>query len=344
VLTKHYQTDLLTTAEQQQLAQHTDNLKRLQRQTAQNIIDTGLELIAIKELLPLGQFEDYLEHTFGLQSGYTARSAQNFMNVARMFEGKPIDTIAPSVLYLLSAPSTPEQVREHAIELVESGEKITVDRAKGMIAEARAVDVEVVEAEPTNLLKDTDWDAVPDLEVGLFAGLEGEIDLADDDSFDEQRDYISMEPSEPIRAAEVLPSVEPEFLLPERLLTPLKQVCKWFDMDLCRPADIPNVPCDRSFHVSDALHSVWGGSVFLALPESKPDRWVSKLQTSADIRISIVLCNAQTHALWFHQLVFMSSAVCFLNSSPQAVFYVGSSPKVFIDAFVGLGAIVRRAA
>jgi hypothetical protein len=336
VLTKHYQTDLLTTAEQQQLAQHTDNLKRLQRQTAQNIIDTGLELIAIKELLPLGQFEDYLEHTFGLQSGYTARSAQNFMNVARMFEGKPIDTIAPSVLYLLSAPSTPEQVREHAIELVESGEKITVDRAKGMIAEARAVDVEVVQDEPTNLLKDTDWDAVPDLEVGLFAGLdEGRAD--GDWRAETQVTNFIPAPISPVPA-------EVEFLLPERLLTPLKQVRKWFDMDLCRPADIPNVPCDRSFHVSDALYSVWGGSVFLALPESRPDRWVSKLQTSADIRIAIVLCNAQTDTLWFHQLVFMSSAVCFLNSSPQAVFYVGSSPKVFIDAFVGLGAIVRRAA
>jgi hypothetical protein len=330
VLTKHYQTDLLTTAEQQQLAQHTDNLKRLQRQTAQNIIDTGLELIAIKELLPLGQFEDYLEHTFGLQSGYTARSAQNFMNVARMFEGKPIDTIAPSVLYLLSAPSTPEQVREHAIEMVESGEKITVDRAKGMIAEARAVDVEVVEAEDagqTNLLKDTDWDAVPDLEVGLFAGLDE--DIAHVSHAD------SPSPSLP---------VSPIFLLPARLLTPLRQVRQWFDIDVCCPPQAQNVPCDRSFDETEGLRCDWDGSIFLALPQVNPDRWVTKLQNSPDVRVAVVMCDAQTDRAWFHQLVLMSSAICFLGRSPQVVFYIGSSPKAFIDSFSSCGVIVRRAA
>lgn len=44
-------------------------------------------------------------------------------------------TISPTVLYLLSAPSTPDAVIDKALEKVESGEKVTVADVKDWKAE-----------------------------------------------------------------------------------------------------------------------------------------------------------------------------------------------------------------
>lgn len=331
-----YSSNLLSASQNKFLAEQSGRLLSLQRQTAQNVIEMGSILIEVKEVIPKGQFEDYLIQTFGNDSGYTPRSAQNFMNVARHFAGKPItDAIAPSVLYLLAAPSTPDMVRELACELVESGEKISVDRAKEMIAEARdastmTVDV-VAEVIPTPsfghpseegiLLTDIDWDAVPDSECAFFS------EFGDD--------------LPPIPISEI-PS-EARFLLTADLLNSLKKVREWFDMDLCRTATYPNVPCDKSFNEVEGLKADWGGSVFLALSEDKPGRWVSKLAMSGGVRVAVVLASAETDRLWFQQLLHMSAACCFLTASPQVVFFVGTSPKCFIESFSDRGVICRRA-
>lgn len=331
-----YSSSLLSPAQNKFLVEQTGRLLSLQRQTAQHVIEMGSILIEVKKVIPKGQFEDYLLQTFGNDSGYTPRSAQNFMNVARHFAGKPItDAIAPSVLYLLSAPSTPDMVRELACELVESGEKISVDRAKEMIAEARdasmmTVDV-VAEVVPTPsyghpsqegiLLTDVDWDAVPDSEFGFFG-------------------KFSEEDQPPVLIPEI--PAEPKFLLTGDLLGSLTKLRAWFDMDLCRAEAFPNVPCDKSFDEGEGLKADWGGSVFLALPERKPEKWVAKLQMSNEVRIAVVLASAQTDRLWFQQLMLMSSVFCCLTASPQVVFFVGTSSKHFIECFGDRGVICRR--
>lgn len=342
-----YSSSLLSPAENKFLVEQTGRLLSLQRQTAQNVIEMGSILIEVKQVIPKGQFEDYLIQTFGNDSGYTPRSAQNFMNVARHFAGRPItDAIAPSVLYLLSAPSTPEVVRELACELAENGEKISVDRAKEMISEARdasAMTVDVVaEVIPTPSfrhpsqegipLKDVDWDAVPDSEFGFFSEFVTE--------FEEESVFVQP-PASDSSLAEI--PVEPRFLLTGDLLGSLKKVRERFDMDLCRAATYPNVPCDKSFSEVEGLKVDWGGSVFLALPEHKPGRWVSKLQMSDDVRVAVVLASAQTDRLWFQQLMLISSAFCCLTASSQVVFYVGTSSKHFIECFSDRGVICRRA-
>ena len=348
-----YSSSLLTAAENKFLAEQSGRLLSLQRQTAQNVIEMGSILIEVKQVIPKGQFEDYLLQTFGSDSGYTPRSAQNFMNVARHFAGKPItDAIAPSVLYLLAAPSTPDLVRELACKLVEDGEKISVDRAKELIANGReaslmTVDV-VAETVDSDLLVNKSqefWDGVPDMDVfGLnplptpsfgHPSQEG-ISLEEvEDDREWKADNKAYVPA-PIPA-------EPRYLLTGDLLSSLTKLRAWFDMDLCRSATYPNVPCDQSFNEVEGLDADWGGSVFLALPERHPDKWVSKLNLSQNVRVAVVLASAETDRLWFQQLMLLSSVCCFLTASPQVVFFVGTASKSFGETFSDRGVICRRA-
>jgi len=65
------------------------------------------------------------------------QSARQFMWVYDRFggENQKVFEFRPSVLYALSAPSTPESVLEKAIEKAESGEKVTVSEVKTWKAE-----------------------------------------------------------------------------------------------------------------------------------------------------------------------------------------------------------------
>ena len=320
-----YSSSLLTAAENKFLAEQSGRLISLQRQTAQNVIEMGSILIEVKQIIPKGQFEDYLLQTFGSDSGYTPRSAQNFMNVARHFAGKPItDAIAPSVLYLLAAPSTPDLVRELACEMVENGEKISVDRAKELIASGREASLMTVDVVAEEVA-----------ELSGFTGLEDEQDGAVGASSPSTLHQLLTPNSQ-------LPA-EPKYLLTGDLLSSLIKVRAWFDMDLCRSATYPNVPCDQSFNEVEGLKVNWGGSVFLALPEHKPGRWVSKLQMSDNVRVAVILASAETDRLWFQQLMLLSSVCCFLTASPQVVFFVGTASKHFVESFSDRGVICRRA-
>ena len=56
------------------------------------------------------------------------------MNVALRFADIPqIADFAPSALYLLSAPSTPDEARQEAISRPEAGERISYSEAKKIV-------------------------------------------------------------------------------------------------------------------------------------------------------------------------------------------------------------------
>ena len=63
------------------------------------------------------------------------------MQVARQFESiKLMDlSIAPSALYILSAPSTPNSVREEALKRARAGENITYTTAKEIKQKSQAL-------------------------------------------------------------------------------------------------------------------------------------------------------------------------------------------------------------
>lgn len=104
------------------------------RQTAY-VIDTGRDLLAIKAQLDHGLFLEWVQAEMRM----TPRSAQRAMTAAETL-GTKSDTVSylpPSVLYALSAPSTPAPVRERIVERIEAGEVLSPRQVEGLVYEAR---------------------------------------------------------------------------------------------------------------------------------------------------------------------------------------------------------------
>ena len=105
-----------------------NEIRNLIRRTAQDVIDIGQKLIEAKEQLGHGQFEDWLRTEFN----WGQWTARKFMQVARQFKSVNFTdlSIDTSALYLLAAPSTPEMVRQEALERARQGEAITNSKVK----------------------------------------------------------------------------------------------------------------------------------------------------------------------------------------------------------------------
>ena len=119
----------LDTETSQFVQQQTGEIRLLMKRTAQGIIQIGQKLIEVKQRLGHGRFLDWLEAEFE----WHRDTANKFMHVALHFGSmgtSKFSTIAPSALYILAAPSTPETVREEAIARAEAGEFITYTSAK----------------------------------------------------------------------------------------------------------------------------------------------------------------------------------------------------------------------
>lgn len=97
--------------------------KRLQR-VAQDIWEIGQKLAEVRSWLKHGQFEVWLRAEFG----WSHRTAYNFINVYEAFN-EPANfaeiDIATSALYLLAAPSTPQELRGEFLRKAKAGEKVT---------------------------------------------------------------------------------------------------------------------------------------------------------------------------------------------------------------------------
>jgi hypothetical protein len=103
------------------------------KQTAQGIVEIGQRLIEVKERLGHGGFLPWLEGKFG----WNERTARKWMNVTKTFKSAPgadLSMFQSKALYLLSAPSTPEQARTEALALAESGEKVTHAKAQELVS------------------------------------------------------------------------------------------------------------------------------------------------------------------------------------------------------------------
>lgn len=105
-----------------------ERIKLRLKRTVEDIIEIGRELTAIKAELPHGQFLPWIAAEFEMSE----RTARDFMQVHERFGGKSaiIADFKPTILYALSAPSTPESVIEKAVEQAEAGDKVTVADVK----------------------------------------------------------------------------------------------------------------------------------------------------------------------------------------------------------------------
>lgn len=113
------------------IQERTTEIKALVNRSARDIIEIGEKLIQVKEKLAHGQFGSWLKTEFK----WDERTARNFMTVADKFKSENFADLdfAPSALYLLAAPSTPEEALQSALELAEKGETISHAKAKEIL-------------------------------------------------------------------------------------------------------------------------------------------------------------------------------------------------------------------
>ena len=111
--------------------QKTSEIKSLIRQTAQDIFHVGQKLAEVKQQLKHGEFRNWLNTEFN----WSVSSATKFMQVSEQFKNVNFTHLnfAASALYVLAAPSTPENARQHALQLASKGENITFSLAKQII-------------------------------------------------------------------------------------------------------------------------------------------------------------------------------------------------------------------
>lgn len=131
----------------------TAEIHGLVRMTAQTVLKIGGKLAEVKPLLK-GHFCAWLKCEFA----WSERTANNFMKVYETFGAEPaISNFAPSALYLLAAPSVPEEVRKTATRMAAAGEVVTRKKAQHLVfrkprmLNANDVDQDP-EPEPTGLL------------------------------------------------------------------------------------------------------------------------------------------------------------------------------------------------
>lgn len=131
----------------------TERIKLRMKRTAEDIIEIGKDLIAIKEKLPHGRFLPWIASEFEM----TLMTANRFMNVAERFGKSNIMLdFSPTTLYELAAPSTPDEVVEQVIEKAENGETVTAKDVKALKAKVAQLEAEKsnLEFEKNNLNQD----------------------------------------------------------------------------------------------------------------------------------------------------------------------------------------------
>lgn len=106
------------------------------RRTTIDIIETGCDLILVKNALEHGMFNTWINTEFGM----TDRTAQNCMRAAAWAESKyeTVSRLPPATVYLLAAKTTPEEIKTKVIADIEAGKPINARDIKVRIKAARA--------------------------------------------------------------------------------------------------------------------------------------------------------------------------------------------------------------
>lgn len=105
----------------------------------EHAVAIGRDLISVKEILPHGQFGEWLETEFPL----SAITAQRWMKAARYVEGKNfpgkyLDGLGIKMIEELLSAKTPLEVREEIEKMIEAGEVVTKATVAKLTAEIEA--------------------------------------------------------------------------------------------------------------------------------------------------------------------------------------------------------------
>jgi hypothetical protein len=131
----YYDYNQLPTEHREAVRRSARIIKPLLKRTAEDIFIIGGELRAVKEMLPHGRYTEWLEIEFGLSE----RMAQHFVNVRERLgpKSEKFSVLPPSTLYMLAAPSTPDQAITIVEERIDAGDRLSVAHVQRTIAELK---------------------------------------------------------------------------------------------------------------------------------------------------------------------------------------------------------------
>lgn len=141
------------------IQQRAGEIKTLAKRVAGDIVEIGGKLAEVKDRLGgNGKFNAWLT----AELGWSERTAYNFIAVHERFGSAnfAIENVAPSALYLLVAPGTPEPARQAAVEMANQGEKVTHKTARVLVETAK-------EAEPKTAAMFDESPVLPDSDVAF---------------------------------------------------------------------------------------------------------------------------------------------------------------------------------
>lgn len=132
-------------------------IKPLLKRTAEDIFIIGGELRAVKEMLPHGRYTEWL----GIEFGLSERMAQHFVNVRERLgpKSEKFSVLPPSTLYLLAAPSTPDEAIAVVEERIDAGDRLSVSHVQRTIeAYKRRLRGAIIDSE-AHIVRDADDEA-----------------------------------------------------------------------------------------------------------------------------------------------------------------------------------------
>ena len=109
---------------------------RIHRRVAgqiKSIMETGADLLHVKEMLAHGQFTEWLSAEFGM----TDRTARNYMAAATSFEGKTetISVLPTATVYALA--HAPDETRATIVERLEAGDRPSETEIKRVLSDVQ---------------------------------------------------------------------------------------------------------------------------------------------------------------------------------------------------------------
>ena len=131
----YYDYDRLPEAHRETIRRAAINIKPRLKRAAEDLFVIGRELRATKERLPHGEYSNWLDQEFGLSD----RMAQRFVSVYDRLGVKSdiMSVLPPTTLYMLAAPSTPDEAIEDIEEQIETGERLSVSYVQSVISDAK---------------------------------------------------------------------------------------------------------------------------------------------------------------------------------------------------------------
>jgi regulator of replication initiation timing len=183
---------------QQDLAEHAIAIRDLSKRTVENVItnafEIGRHLTEAHKIADHGDWLPWLKREFG----WSESTARRWMRIYELGKSVTVTDLKLSLgaLYLLSAPSTPDEVRDKVIASARAGEDVPVSEIKAAVAEQKAAVADEPNDETEDETADEQVDTTDD-------ELEDELEDEDEDSTDDDDDDAGDDRlAEKLRAAE----------------------------------------------------------------------------------------------------------------------------------------------